>query len=118
MLDKNNIKNENFNKIKLIQENDLFVFVPDELYSSKEKKLFKIYTKIQENDYLAVDDIDRLRIKNVYIPYINVNNFLVDIFKNIEYYHFNTELLKRIDEFRVNEVFCSCRKRENKNCCI
>ena len=38
MLDKNNIKNENFNKIKLIQENDLFVFVPDELYSSKEKK--------------------------------------------------------------------------------
>ena len=65
----------------------------------------KFNTKIQENDYLAVDDIDRLRIKNVYIPYINVNNFLVDIFKNIEYYHFNTELLKRIDEFRVNEEY-------------
>ena len=84
MLDKNNIKNENFNKIKLIQENDLFVFVPEELYSSKEKKNYlKFNTKIQENDYLAVDDIDRLRIKNVYIPYINVNNFLVDIFKNM-----------------------------------
>ena len=106
ILDNNNIKNENFNKIKLIQENDLFVFVPDELYSSKEKKNYlKFNTKIQENDYLAVDDIERLKIKNIYIPYINVNNFLVDKFKNIEYYHFNTELLKRINEFRVNEEY-------------
>ncbi len=29
----------------------------------------------------------------------------MDKFKNIEYYHFNTELLKRIDEFRVNEEY-------------
>ena len=106
ILDNSNLENENFNKIKLIQENDLFVFVPDELYSSKEKKNYlKFNTKIQENDYLSVDDIDKLKIKNVYIPYINVNNLLVDKFKNIEYYHFNTELLKKIDEIRVNEQY-------------
>ncbi len=92
--------------VKLYLENDLFTLVPDELFEEKEKQTYlKYITRVKKNDFISNDNIDELKIKNVYIPYVNVNNFLVDKFKNIIYYHFNSVLIKKIFKIRDNKSF-------------
>ena len=106
ILDSNAIDNQKFDSVKLIQENDFFVLVPDELYSESDKKTYLRYnTETREDDFVAVDNLNNLKIKNVYIPYVNVNNFLIDLYNNIEYYHYNTEFLNKAHEIRTNEKF-------------
>ena len=92
--------------VKLFLENDLFTLVPDELFDEKEKRTYlKYITRVKKNDFISNDNIEELKIKNVYIPYVNVNNFLVDKFKNINYYHFNSVLIKKIFKIRDNKSF-------------
>ena len=106
LLDSNNYENRKFDKIKLIQENNFFVLVPEELYSLKEKTTYlKFKTEIKDDDFVAVDNLNNFKIKNVYIPYVNVNNYLVDLFNHIDYYHYNTELINKLFEIRTNEQF-------------
>ena len=92
--------------VKLFLENDLFTLVPDELFDEKEKKTYlKYIAKVKNTDFISNDNIEELKIKNVYIPYININNFLVDIFKNIDYYHFNSILIKKIFHIKNDKSF-------------
>ena len=105
-LKENNINYEYIENVKLYQENDLFTLVPDELFDEKEKKTYLKYTaKVKNTDFISNDSIEELKIKNVYIPYVNINNFLVDIFKNIDYYHFNSILIKKIFRIKNDKSF-------------
>ena len=102
----NNINYEYVENVKLYQENDLFTLVPDELFDEKEKKTYlKYIAKVKNTDFISNDNIEELKIKNVYIPYVNINNFLVDIFKNIDYYHFNSILIKKIFHIKNDKSF-------------
>lgn len=95
-LNENNVNDFNIEDVKLIQENDFYVLVPEELYSVKEKSTYLKYnTVINKDDFICCDDIDQLNLKNVFIPYVNINNYMVDKFKNINYYHFNSLLIKK-----------------------
>lgn len=106
ILSKNELDLKKIENIKLLQQNNLSVLVPNELYSEKQKSTYLKYnTQIRDDDFIAVDNLNNLKIKNIYIPYININNYLVDIFKNIEYFHYDTELLKKLYEIRGNEEF-------------
>ena len=33
---------------------------------------------------------------NIYLPYVNINNYLIDKFEKLEFYHFNTVLINRL----------------------
>ena len=102
----NNIDNIEINNIVLFQENDFYVLVPNELYSDNEKKAYLKYTtQTIEDDFIAVDNLDSLQIKNVYIPFVNINNLLVELFNNIDYFHFNTELINKIYNNRDKQEF-------------
>ena len=106
LLNKNDLDFKKIENIKLFQQNNLSVLVPSELYSEKQKKTYLKYnTQIRNNDFIAVDNLNNLKIKNIYIPYININNYLVDLFKNIEYFHYDSELLNKLYEIRRNEKF-------------
>ncbi len=104
--EENDLDCEIIENVKLYQENDLFTLVPNELYDKNEKRTYlKYITKVKKNDFISNDNIEELRIKNVYIPYVNVNNFLVDKFKNITYYHFNSILIKKLFQIKDNKSF-------------
>lgn len=106
LLNKNDLDFKKIENIKLIQQNNLSVLVPSELYSEKQKRTYLKYnTQIRNDDFIAVDNLNNLKIKNIYIPYININNYLVDLFKNIEYFHYDSELLNKLYEIRRNEEF-------------
>ncbi len=104
--EKNDLNPNIVANVKLFLENDLFTLVPDELFDEKEERTYlKYITRVKKNDFISNDNIEELKIKNVYIPYVNVNNFLVDKFKNINYYHFNSVLIKKIFKIRDNKSF-------------
>ena len=106
LLNKNDLDFKKIENIKLFQQNNLSVLVPSELYSEKQKRTYLKYnTQIRNDDFIAVDNLNNLKIKNIYIPYININNYLVDLFKNIEYFHYDSELLNKLHEIKRNEEF-------------
>ena len=67
--------------VKLIVNNKLSVLVPDEIFNKKLSiEYLKFNSEIFSNDTSEVDDLSELNAKNVYVPYININNYLIDTF--------------------------------------
>lgn len=98
-LDLSNIIN-----IKLIVSNKLSCLVPNELFDKKlSLDYLKFNSKLIENDFAANDYIEELESFNVYLPFINVNNYLIERFGSFEYYHYSTVLLKRILKMTSNQ---------------
>ena len=61
--------------VKLIVNNKLSVLVPDEIFNKKLSiEYLKFNSEIFSNDTSEVDDLSELNAKNIYVPYININN--------------------------------------------
>ena len=93
-------------KVKLILNNKLSTLVPNELYDEKlNKDYLKYNCDLIDNDTTAVDEIIELDIKNIYVPYENINNFLIETFGSFDFFHFSSILIKKI----YNKISCeSC----------
>ena len=77
-----------FNEIRVTHQSDLATLVPEELFDeNKLNDYLKFNTKILETDYLTFDHNESLRIHTVYIPYVNINNQLLEEFGSFDYYH-------------------------------
>ena len=84
-------------KVKLVVNNDLSVLVPNNIYDNDLKlNYLKFNSEVLENDTAEVDELIEIDAKNVYIPYANVNNFLIDKFGSFEFYHYTTLLIQNI----------------------
>ena len=67
--------------VKLIVNNKLSVLVPDEIFNKNLSiEYLKFNSQIFSNDTSEVDDLSELNAKNIYVPYININNYLIDTF--------------------------------------
>ena len=61
ILNKNELDFKKFENIKLLQQNNLSVLVPGELYSEKQKRTYLKYnTQIRNDDFIAVDNLNNL----------------------------------------------------------
>ncbi len=97
ILDIVNIGLYNVVESKLIFDNNYYIFVPDSLYiRGKEKIFLKFNMGLESDDYISTDNIEKLSIYNIYLPYVNVNNYLIEKFKKLEFYHYNTVLINKI----------------------
>jgi hypothetical protein len=77
-----------FNEIRVTHQSDLATLVPEELFDeNKLNDYLKFNTKILETDYLTFDHNESLRVHTVYIPYVNINNQLLEEFGSFDYYH-------------------------------
>lgn len=86
-----------FNKVNVIHDNELSTLVPKKFF--REDCLadyLKFNSKILKSDFIAYDDIPTNHSVNVYVPYININNFIYDRFGSFTYKHFSTILIERI----------------------
>ena len=93
---------------KLIFDNDYYTLVPELLYQKgKEKTYLKFNAQLENNDYVTSDNIKSINTYNVYLPYININNYLIDKFEKLEFYHFNTALINRL-VIKNNSDLCYC----------
>ncbi|PQV46219.1 uncharacterized protein DUF3822 [Jejuia pallidilutea] len=99
-----------FNDILVIHENDLSTLVPKPLFNKDYlADYLKFNSKILKSDYINYDTLDNNESVNVYVPYVNINNFIYDAFGEFTFKHFSTilidEILKNEKNSSVNKVY-------------
>ena len=87
----------NIINVELIVCNKLSSIVPKNLFEEKlSLDYLKFNSKLLKDDYPANDMIEEIGAVNVYLPYINVNNYLIEKFGSFNYYHYSTILIKKL----------------------
>ncbi len=105
LFNQNSILNQEFENITIIHQNNLSTLVPSTLFKEEELKLYLDYNiKTLSNDFIAFDNLSQLEIKNVYIPYININNFFFQKFGEFEYKHHSTVLIDKLILHAKNNI--------------
>lgn len=86
---------ENFKDVVIIYATDVYTLVPRSLFEeTKASEYLKFNSKILTNDFVAHDTIEGHDVVVVYVPYMNVNNYMFDRFGSFKYFHSLSVLLK------------------------
>jgi hypothetical protein len=86
-----------FSSVIVIHQNNLSVLVPNRYFNKKELASYLNFNiKKLTIDYIAFDHLEGLESKNVYIPYVNINNYLFQNFGEFEYKHYSTVLIEKL----------------------
>lgn len=86
-----------YDKVTVIHENNLATLVPNKFFNEDSlANYLSLNIKTLKNDFITFDEIDTIDAKNVYIPYVNINNYLFQNFGEFEYKHHNTILLEKL----------------------
>lgn len=95
-----------FNSITVIHQNYLNTFVPDELFDEKELASYlKFNIKTLATDSFDFDTISKVNAKNVYVPYVNINNFLFQNFGAFEFKHHASILVEKLLDKNTGKQF-------------
>lgn len=87
----------NYKSVFVTHYNNLVTQVPQALFNKNSLAQYLQYTvKILENDFIAYDELNNSEIINVYIPFVNINNFLLDTYDTFIYKHSSTVLIENL----------------------
>ena len=88
---------EIFSEVIVIHKNELSTLVPKALFNEDNlADYLKFNNKILSTDFITFDEIKLNDSINVYVPYININNYLYDVFGEFTYKHFSTILIDQV----------------------
>ncbi len=88
---------QDFDSVIAIHQNSLFTMVPEELFDRNSLQNYLKYSvKTLATDYITYDAISPLEINTVYIPYVNINNYIFQNFGEFEYHHHITVLINKL----------------------
>ncbi|CAL2103270.1 conserved protein of unknown function [Tenacibaculum sp. 190130A14a] len=86
-----------FKQVEAVHQNNLSSLVPETYFDRNNLKPYLKYSvKTLATDFITYDDIEKIAAKNVYIPYVNINNFLFQNFGEFEYKHHSTVLIEKL----------------------
>jgi hypothetical protein len=92
-----------YDEITIIHSNNLSTFVPTALFDEEYLGSFlQFNTKVFETDFFAFDELPNYEMNNVYIPYVNMNNYFIDQFGTFDYKHANTILVNKLLDLSKN----------------
>jgi len=107
ILKESEIDQSNIIDVKLIICNKLSSLVPNNLFEEKlSLEYLKFNSKLLENDFAAHDFIEEIDAVNVYLPYVNVNNYILDNFGSFNFYHYSTLLIKKLIKYNKEKESC------------
>lgn len=93
-LSNNTVFSEDFNEVLVIHQNELSSLVPEELFNADNKADYlKFNSKILRNDFITEDNIAINKSVNVYVPYVNINNYIFETFGEFVYKHSSSILI-------------------------
>ena len=100
------LKNAKYDTVNITHTNNLSSLVPTPLFKEEQITSYLSYNnKTLKHDFFAYDEIKNHDMVNVYVPYVNVNNFFIDQFGGFEYKHFSTILIESlIDIYKYSLV--------------
>ncbi|MGJ8761558.1 DUF3822 family protein [Polaribacter sp. HaHaR_3_91] len=88
---------KDFSSVLVIHQNNLFSLVPNQYFSEDVlSEYLNFNIKTLATDFIAYDDIETINAKNVYVPYVNINNYLFQNFGEFEYQHHLTILIEKL----------------------
>jgi hypothetical protein len=88
---------QSFGTVHIIHQNDLASLVPKALFDENHiADYLKFNSKILKSDFITYDEIESNDSVNVYVPYVNINNYMFDNFGEFEYKHASTILIETI----------------------
>ena len=86
-----------FETVTVIHQNNLNTLVPNEYFKEDALKNYLKYSvKTIATDLIVYDELECIDTKNVYIPFVNINNFLFQNFGEFEYKHHSSILLEKL----------------------
>ncbi|MDH3699394.1 MAG: DUF3822 family protein [Flavobacteriaceae bacterium] len=86
-----------YSDVVVIHRNTLFSLVPKSLFDENElANYMKFNIKILANDMMAYDEIDLPELVNVYVPFMNINNYVYDLFGEFDFLHNGTVLIQAL----------------------
>ena len=90
VLDIEGLTNTSYSQVTLIYRNELSTLVPKDYFNEEAlADYLKFNNKILASDFIAYDEIDEKTI-SVYVPLVNINNYIFDTFGSFTYKHFST----------------------------
>ena len=93
----NDVLQTPFSKVQLIHNNNMQSLVPSALFDEAAlSDYIKYNTKIFKTDFITYDVIQNEDIMVVYVPFVNINNFIFERFGSFEYKHGATILIDRV----------------------
>jgi len=97
LVEQNSLHKVKFSEVTVIHRNTLFSLVPKALFNENElANYLKFNTKILANDHISFDEIIDHDIVNVYIPFVNINNYIFELFGEFEFKHNGTVLIESL----------------------
>lgn len=97
VLDTNTQFSQSFNSVLIIYKNELYNLVPKSLFNKDNSADYlKFNAKILKTDFISHDEIAINNSVNVYIPLVNINNYIFDNFGTFTYKHYATVLIENI----------------------
>ncbi len=92
-----------YDEVVVIHQNNLNSFVPKALFNEDYLGSYlQFNTKVFENDFFAFDALSNYEMNNVYIPYVNINNYLLDQFERFDYKQTNSILVEKLLDLSKN----------------
>lgn len=95
------LKNQ-YDDIIILHNNHLNTFVPDTLFDENQLGTYLQYNiKVFNTDLFSYDTIENYAIHNVFVPYMNINNFLLDQYESFDFKNINSILVKKILDLSI-----------------
>ena len=100
---RNTVLTRPYDEVQVLHDSDLNTFVPAALFDADYLGSYLQYnTKVFETDYFEFDELTKYEMNNVYIPWVNINNFLIDQFGPFTYRNANTVLVDKLMDLSRN----------------
>jgi len=88
---------ESYEKVLVVHVNNLATFVPFPLFNEDYLDTYiKYNNKIYNNDFFVYDYVLNQDMVAVFVPYVHINNFLIDQFGSFEYKHYSSILVENL----------------------
>jgi hypothetical protein len=88
---------QDFEFVNVIHQNNLSSLVPNQYFKDKDINNYLKYSiKTITTDLIVYDDLNFIKAKNVYVPFVNINNFIFQNFGEFEYKHHSSILLEKL----------------------
>ena len=86
-----------YDSVSVSHFNNLVTQVPQSFFDKNNLENYLQHTvKVLENDFISYDEVLNSEIVNVYIPFVNINNFLLDQYGAFIYKHSSTILIEKL----------------------
>lgn len=100
---RNDSLQQSFSKVQIIHDNEMQTLVPSALFEEAHlSDYIKYNTKIFKTDFITYDVIQNKDAMLVYIPFVNINNYIFERFGSFEYKHSATVLIDKILQLEKN----------------